>query len=74
MKISVLGTTHTGYQATKEEFEEFSGHAAGVCYMPGTFEQLLNEPQEKTMRRANMTKLNGHHSVFGHDQKEEREI
>ena len=68
MKISVLGTTHTGYQATKEEFEEFSGHAAGVCYMPGTFDQLLSEPQEKTMRRANMTKLNGHHSVFGHDQ------
>jgi len=68
MKISVLGTTHPGYTATKEEFENYSGHAAGVCYMPGTFEELMNEPAEKTQRRIAMTKDNMHHSVFGHDQ------
>ncbi|MBQ7579326.1 MAG: FAD-dependent thymidylate synthase [Clostridia bacterium] len=68
MKIAVLGTTHPGYTATKEEFENFSGHAAGVCYMPGSFESLMNEPLDKTQRRIAMTKGNYHHSVFGHDE------
>ena len=67
MEIKVEGSTKEGYVAPKEELEKFSGHAAGVCYMPGTFEELMNEPDEKALIRANMTKGSGHHSVFDHD-------
>lgn len=67
MKINVIGTTKPNEMATKEEFETFSGHAAGVCYMKGTFEKLVNEKPEKTASRVAMVKNGGHHSVFDHD-------
>lgn len=66
MKISIEATTHEGYIAPKEEFDRFSGHAAGVCYMPDNFEALKNEPIEKTTKRAERTKISQHHSVYGH--------
>lgn len=66
MKISIEATTHEGYIASKEEFDILSGHAAGVCYMPENFETLKNEPIEKTMKRAERTKISQHHSVYGH--------
>lgn len=66
MKISVVASTKEGYVAPKEEFDKFSGHSAGVCYMSDTYEALLNEPIERTMNRANDTKAKVHHSVFGH--------
>ena len=68
MKISVVASTKEGYVAPKEEFDSISGHAAGVCYMPDTYEALMNEPVEKTMNRAEDTKGKVHHSVFGHPQ------
>ena len=51
MDISVIATTHMNYMASKEDFEDFSGRAAGVCYMAGTFDDLLNEDVAKTNRR-----------------------
>ena len=66
MKISVVASTKEGYVAPKEEFDSISGHAAGVCYMSDTYEALLNEPIENTMKRASDTKEKVHHSVFGH--------
>ncbi len=66
MKISVIASTHEGYVAPKSEFDNLSGHSAGVCYMPENFDKLFNEPVEKTVKRANSTKLRQHHSVFGH--------
>jgi len=66
MKISVVASTKEGYVAPKSEFDTLSGHAAGVCYMPDTYEALMNEPLEKTMKRADDTKGRVHHSVFGH--------
>lgn len=66
MKISVIATTHEGYVAPKSEFDTLSGHAAGVCYMPDNFENLCNEPIEKTFKRVQRTKIQQHHSVFGH--------
>jgi thymidylate synthase ThyX len=66
MKISVIASTKENYTATKEEFDRLSGHSAGVCYMPNNFDTLFNEPEEKTMKRCNNTKLSQHHSVFGH--------
>ena len=66
MNISVIASTHPEYVATKEELEIFSGHNAGVCYMPNTFADIISEPQKKTNRRITQTKVNGHHSVYDH--------
>ncbi len=43
-----------------------SGKIAGVCYDKEGFAHLVNEPEEKTMRRVSMTLHNGHHSVYDH--------
>lgn len=67
MEIDVIATTHVGYNADKNDFDMFSGKMAGVCYMPSTFEDLKNEDETKTIKRMNLTKNNGHHSVFDHE-------
>ena len=66
MEVKILASTKLGYVLPKEEAIKFSGKAAGVCYMPDDIETLLNEPEEKTLKRANMTLNMGHHSVFDH--------
>ena len=65
MKIKVIASTNQNL-ATKEELDLFSGKAAGICYMPGKFEDLVSEDVEKTKKRVNMTMNSGHHSVFEH--------
>ena len=67
MNISVIATTHMGYIAEKDDFDNLSGKAAGVCYMPSTFEELLHEDRVKTTKRINQTKESGHHSVYDHN-------
>ncbi len=42
------------------------GKIAGVFYDEEEYAHLGNEPEEKTMRRVNMTLNNGHHSVYDH--------
>ena len=66
MKIKILGSTKPTYKLTKEEAMNFAGKAAGICYLPSTLEELFNEDEEKTKRRANMTLNSGHHSVYDH--------
>lgn len=66
MEIKVLASTKVGNTITKEEAIKFSGTSAGICYMPDTIETLLNEPEEKAIKRANNTIQRGHHSVFDH--------
>jgi len=66
MRISVIASTSENYVAPKSEFDNLSGHAAGVCYMPNNFNTLFSEPSEKTAKRCQLTKTNQHHSVFGH--------
>lgn len=62
MKISIIGSTcHT-----REDSMLFAGHAAGVCYMPDSYEALMQESQERTMKRAKTTLESGHHSVYDH--------
>ena len=56
MKISVIASTHENYVAPKSEFDNLSGHAGGVCYMPDTFKALMNEKKETTEKRVNKTK------------------
>ena len=66
MKINIIASTKVGYELTKQEALNFSGKSAGICYLPDTLETLFNEPDEKTVKRSNMTLKSGHHSVFNH--------
>lgn len=70
MKISITATTRMARNpediASKEEFDDFGGKNAGICYMAHSFADLLNEPTEKTARRIAQTKNSGHHSVYDH--------
>lgn len=66
MKTSILASTKVGYKIPTEEAEIFSGKEAGICYIPGKFEDLLSESEEKSLKRAKGTLKSGHHSVFGH--------
>ncbi len=50
----------------KDEAIKLSGKIAGVCYDKEGFDHLMHEDEKKTIKRANMTLNNGHHSVFGH--------
>lgn len=43
-----------------------SGQFAGVCYDPEGFDKVKEEDEQKTIRRINLTKGNGHHSVYDH--------
>ena len=50
----------------KDEAIKLSGKISGVCYDKEGFDHLMHEDEKKTIKRANMTLNNGHHSVFGH--------
>ena len=67
MKVSVIGSSHANYVANKRDFDLFSGKVAGVCYMPNSFENLIQEEETKTDKRIAQTKNNGHHSVYDHN-------
>ena len=66
MKIEILGSTKPEFKLKKEDAMIFAGKAAGICYLPKTMDELFNEDIEKTKRRAKMTLLSGHHSVYDH--------
>lgn len=51
----------------KRNLEINGGHAANICYTQKSFDEILAEPIEKTIARAEGNKENRHHSVFGHD-------
>lgn len=67
MKIKIIASTKENYTATKNDFDMFSGKNAGVCYLSKTFDDLINEAPEKTQKRIEQTKINGHHSVYDHN-------
>lgn len=66
MEIELLASSHIGYNALKEEFDNFGGKMAGICYMASTFEDIQREDENKTAKRIALTKNNGHHSVYDH--------
>lgn len=66
MEIKIIASTKKGYQMPTEEAIKFSGMSAGICYLPKTIDELINEEEEKTIKRANNTLKSGHHSVFDH--------
>lgn len=53
--------------ATLKDYELNGGHSANICYTQKSYEEILKEPIEKTLARAEANKENQHHSVFGHD-------
>ena len=67
MKIEVVATTSYENLNNKNNFNYLSGILAGICYMPSGFDQLKNQSEEKIMKRSDLTKKNGHHSVFEHE-------
>ena len=52
------------FETSAERFNFFGGLAGGICYMPADWETLKGKPVEVTLKRANGTKLGGHHSVL----------
>ena len=50
----------------KEAAVKLSGLYAGICYDKEGLNHLMQEPESKTVGRANMTMSNAHHSVFDH--------
>ena len=66
MNVRILGSTKPGFILPKEEAFDFSGKAAGICYMPDDFDAILAENKEKTKQRAEGTLKSGHHSVYDH--------
>ncbi len=68
IKVGILPNQFLKSDGTfdKDEAIKLSGKIAGVCYDKEGFSHLENEPEEKTMRRIDMTLNNGHHSVYDH--------
>lgn len=67
MKIEIVATTSCENLNDKNDFNHLSGILAGICYMPSNFEKLKNQSKEKILKRSEITKKNGHHSVFEHE-------
>lgn len=67
-KISILPNYFLKEDGTydKDAAIKLSGQIAGICYDREGYDHLKNEPEEKTMRRVDMTINNGHHSVYDH--------
>lgn len=66
MKVRIIGSTKPEFVLPAEEAIKFAGKAAGICYMQEDFDKILQEAEEKTLKRANGTLLSGHHSVYDH--------
>lgn len=68
IKVGILPNQFLKSDGTfdKETAIKLCGKIAGVCYDKEGFAHLENEPEEKTMRRVDMTLNNGHHSVYDH--------
>jgi len=71
LKAKVVGITTTDNEIIKNttlsRLEINGGHSANICYTQKGYNEILQEPLEKTIERAEGNKRNRHHSVFGHD-------
>ncbi|MCH5166575.1 MAG: FAD-dependent thymidylate synthase [Erysipelotrichales bacterium] len=71
LTIDVVGITTTDKEIIKnttlKQLELNGGHSANICYTQKDYEEIIKEPEEKTLQRAEDNKGNKHHSVFGHD-------
>ena len=67
MEINILAATSPYRLNVKNEFNKLSGEFAGICYMSGTLQEIIAQPLEKKLARAQKAKENGHHSIFDHE-------
>lgn len=71
LKAKIVGITTTDEEVIKntslKQLEINGGHSANICYTQKSYDEILQEPEEKTLNRAEGNKGNRHHSVFGHD-------
>lgn len=67
MEMKILAATSPNLTNFRDTFNKFSGELAGICYMPKDIDSILSQPIEKKLSRAEITKQNGHHSVFDHE-------
>lgn len=71
MTVKIVGISTTDEEiinsTTFEDLELNGGHSANICYTQKSYDEILEEPIEKTQKRAEDNKENRHHSVFGHD-------
>ena len=72
IKIKVVAATTTNEEEiakiTKEQMELDGAHSANICYTSKSYDEILEEPLEKTKNRAESNKKNLHDSVFNHDE------
>lgn len=68
MKINILPNLYLKNDGTFDKQKAFiqSGKIAGVCYNKEGYENLDQEPIEKTIKRIDRTLQSGHHSVYDH--------
>ena len=68
LKINILPNYFLKYDGTFDQRDaiKLSGKIAGVCYDKEGFNHLLMEDEKITLKRADMTLNNGHHSVYDH--------
>ena len=52
---------------TIRDLEINGGYSANICYTQKSYDEIIKEPKEKTLKRAENNEKNRHHSVFGHD-------
>lgn len=65
MNIKTIGHSQINSNYNKDDMKRFVGLNAGICYMD-TWDTLINEDKDKTMRRINRNLSQEHHSVFDH--------
>lgn len=66
--VAVTTTDQEQIENTRaKDYEIDGGHSANICYTQKSYDEILEEPVERTMNRAEGNKENKHHSVFGHD-------
>ncbi len=70
MELKIIGITSTNEKViestTQEKLDLQGGHSANICYTQRDWEEIVNEPYEKTKNRIIGNKENNHGSVFGH--------
>ena len=70
MELKVIATSKpiegVGKQFESSSLQGLGGRYANVCYMAGTMDEVLNQSEDKALKRAENCSVNTHHSVFDH--------
>ena len=66
MNFNIISTSIKADKFDKQASDILCGKIGGVCYMANSFNNLLNEDLQKTIKRIDRTMGSGHHSVFEH--------